>query len=325
MDTGGYSWTGGGENFPKSPYGKRAFWRDKRTCVLPVDLQPDHFYRVGINAPSFHNFRSAKGVPVEPTAIYFKTRAAAGQAQADPASAAPALEPRIPPRILLVSPANGATDVDPALSEIRVTFNVAMQEGYSWCGGGETFPAVPAGSPPYWTLDAKTFVVPVQLRPNAEYRIGINTPRYRNFQSRGGMVFAPMLYTFRTGASRGDSAPAAAAAFPAAAAPGAPRVVKLEPENGASGVSAKLTELRVTFEMPMRGGCSWCGGGPNFPEIPAGQKPAWSADRKTCTLPVALKPNWTYQLGLNAPSFKNFQSEGGMPLEPVAYSFTTGQ
>jgi hypothetical protein len=41
-------------------------------------------------------------------------------------------------------------------------------------------------------------------------------------------------------------------------------------------------------------------------------------------LPVELKPRWTYQLGLNSPSFKGFQSNDGVPLVPVSYSFSTG-
>src|SRR4029079_5837311 len=74
MDVGGYSWTGGGEFFPKSPEGSTAVWQDKRACVLPVQLKREAFYRVGINASSFQNFRSELGVPAETTAIYFATK-----------------------------------------------------------------------------------------------------------------------------------------------------------------------------------------------------------------------------------------------------------
>jgi len=35
-------------------------------------------------------------------------------------------------------------------------------------------------------------------------------------------------------------------------------VVKLDPFNGAQNVSPAVTELRVTFSVPMGGGCSWC-------------------------------------------------------------------
>lgn len=43
----------------------------------------------------------------------------------------------------------------------------------------------------------------------------------------------------------------------------------------------------------------------------------------TCVLSVRLKPDWSYRLGLNSPSHINFQSIGGVPLEPVEWTFTT--
>jgi uncharacterized iron-regulated membrane protein len=68
-----FSWTGGADS-PRSPAGESAQWRGKRTCVLPVKLEPGHHYRVGINSPSHRNFRSAAGDPVEPTSISFTTK-----------------------------------------------------------------------------------------------------------------------------------------------------------------------------------------------------------------------------------------------------------
>ena len=96
-----------------------------------------------------------------------------------------------------------------------------------------------------------------------------------------------------------------------------PLVIDLNPPNGAREVSPALTELRVTFNIRMAGGMSWCGGGPNFPAIPKGKKPYWTKDGKTCVLPVELKPGWEYELGLNSQSFKGFHSDDGTPLDPV--------
>ena len=79
----------------------------------------------------------------------------------------------------------------------------------------------------------------------------------------------------------------------------------------------------MTFNMPMGGGMSWTGGGPEFPEIPEGKSPKWSADGKTCKLPVSLKSGQAYRLGLNSRSHNNFQSAAGVPLEPVVYMFQT--
>src|ERR1022692_3825052 len=99
----------------------------------------------------------------------------------------------------------------------------------------------------------------------------------------------------------------------------APEIVRFNPPNGARDVSPAVTELRVTFNVPMSGGFSWCGDGPNFPTTPDGTKPYWTDGGKTCVLPVVLKPGSDYELGLNSPSHKNFKSAEGVPLEPVLY------
>ena len=41
---------------------------------------------------------------------------------------------------------------------------------------------------------------------------------------------------------------------------------------------------------------------------------SWTEDKKTCVLPVTLKPNWSYQLYLNSRQFTNFTSEAGVAL-----------
>jgi hypothetical protein len=105
--------------------------------------------------------------------------------------------------------------------------------------------------------------------------------------------------------------------------PGPPQVVSMDPTNGATGVSPSLDKLVVVFDRPMGGGFSWTGGGEQMPE--GAGSPYWSADKKTCTLPVRLKPNWSYRLGLNSPSHRNFRSEEGLPLERVVWTFSTGQ
>ena len=186
----GMSWTSGGPEFPPSPEGKKAHWRDKRTCVLPVKLQGGHHYRVGINSMSYRNFRSAAGVPALSSAIYFTTEGT---------SDAPKRETQAP-RIVSVKPPIGAKDVSPDLKELRVTFNVPMGGGCSWTGGGPEFPTIPEGKKPFWTEDHKTAVLPVELKPNSQYRLGLNSPSYKNFQSTGGVPLAPVVYTFKTGA-----------------------------------------------------------------------------------------------------------------------------
>ena len=112
------------------------------------------------------------------------------------------------------------------------------------------------------------------------------------------------------------------APFPAGPA-GTPAIVAAEPANGATGILPSLKEIRVTFDTPMGGGFSWTGGGTSFPGA-SGTKPYWTPDRRTCVLPVDLRPNSAYKLGLNSPSHKNFKSESGVPLMPVVWTFSTG-
>jgi bla regulator protein BlaR1 len=187
MDTGGYSWTGGGPEFPGRE-DQRPLWRDKRTCVLPVKVDAARYYRVGINAPSFRGFRSATGLTVIPTAIHFTTKGASLDLKRKATH----------PQIVSLAPKNGARDVDPSATEIRVTFNVPMGDGFSWTGGGPEFPTTPAGKKPYWTEDHLTCVLPVQLQPGSDYRLGLNSPSFRGFQSATGVPLEPVPYRFRT-------------------------------------------------------------------------------------------------------------------------------
>ena len=184
----GMSWTGSKADVPPSPPGKDASWRDKRTCVLPVKLSQGKYYRAGINAPSFQNFQSAAGVPVEPTAIYFCTKGASQE-----------LKHKVTkPEVVSMKPANGAKDVDPKTKTLRVTFNVPMGEGASWTGGGEDYPKTPEGKKMSWTKDHKTCIMPVELKPDWEYRLGLNSPSYKNFTSASGIPLEPVEYTFKT-------------------------------------------------------------------------------------------------------------------------------
>jgi hypothetical protein len=64
-------------------------------------------------------------------------------AQSDGPSSAQAAQGA--PQIVSTSPARGASDVDPALNEITVTFDQDMGGGMSWTGGGPEFPHTPEG------------------------------------------------------------------------------------------------------------------------------------------------------------------------------------
>jgi RNA polymerase sigma-70 factor (ECF subfamily) len=217
-----------------------------------------------------------------------------------------------PPRIVEAVPKPGETKVSADLREIRVTFDRDMQRGMSWTGGPPIFPPLDETRKARW-IDARTCVLPVKLEDGRYYRVGINSKSHRNFRSVGGAPAAPSAIYFTTvGASAAVESRVRV-----------PRIVKLEPANGAADVDPATGELRVTFDVPMGKGMSWTGGGSEFPKSANGTQAHWLSDGKTCVFPVALEPGHTYRLGLNSPDFNNFASEWSVPLEPVVYEFKT--
>lgn len=217
-----------------------------------------------------------------------------------------------PPRILATTPAAGATEVDAGLGEITITFDRDMADGFSWTGGGPDFPAMADGKKPYWR-DRRTCAFPVKLEPGRFYRVGLNSTSFKNFRGVDGVPVQPSAIYFTTQGAGAELTRKVAK----------PVVMQFEPANGAQAVDPTTKELKITFSVEMGGGVSWTGGGPGFPAIPEGRKATWSEDRKTCTLPVSIKPGQSYRIGLNSPSHQNFQSSGGVPLEPVVYTFRT--
>ncbi len=107
---------------------------------------------------------------------------------------------RAPPVVVETFPVSGAIDVDPATPEIRVTFSkTMMDESWSWCQTEYPFPKS-VGSI-YFSDDRKTCVLPVELQPNTEYVVSLNSPRYRNFKDPHGRAAEPYVLTFTTASS----------------------------------------------------------------------------------------------------------------------------
>ena len=105
------------------------------------------------------------------------------------------------PKVIQAVPDNGATNVDPGLREIRVTFDQDMKtDRYSWVGGGPTFPELRGR--PRW-IDARTNVLGVTLQPDHKYWLSINSVSHRNFQSKAGAPAVPYVISFTTGPGKG--------------------------------------------------------------------------------------------------------------------------
>jgi hypothetical protein len=247
----GMSWTGGAPLFPSVDETKKATWTNPRTCVLPVKLAQGTYYRVGINASSYQNFKSKQGAPAPSSVICFVTQGADDKIKQQVQA----------PTIVKLEPANGVQDVDPATKALSVTFNVPMGAGMSWTHSGPNFPPTPAGTKPAWSDDQLTCTMPVTLEAGHDYEIGLNHPRYNNFQSRWGVPLEPVLYKFRTAGT--SSAPGNAAEARAAAPKAYPIEIKanevreypsLKIEFGALRLElGAVTVVPVTCELGVTG------------------------------------------------------------------------
>jgi len=61
------------ESFPKAT-GKPHYEKDKRTCVLPVKLEPGKTYVIWLNPPKFQGFRDAEGNAAVFYPLVFETK-----------------------------------------------------------------------------------------------------------------------------------------------------------------------------------------------------------------------------------------------------------
>ena len=104
----------------------------------------------------------------------------------------------MPPVVVKTVPTAGDTRVDPATSEIRVTFSKDMTDGcwsFVQMDGG-TFPKI-AGDIKF-LADKRTCVCPVKLEPGTAYVVWINSDRYKNFKDKGLRTAVPYLLVFET-------------------------------------------------------------------------------------------------------------------------------
>jgi len=61
------------ESFPKLD-GKPKYDKDKRTCSLPVKLEPGTSYAIWLNSEKFDNFKDADGRAAIPYLLVFETK-----------------------------------------------------------------------------------------------------------------------------------------------------------------------------------------------------------------------------------------------------------
>ena len=119
-----------------------------------------------------------------------------------PAANSPAISlppaAQVPPVIIQTIPQSGAADVDPALTELRVTFSKRMQAGgWSWSTWGEENYPETSGQARYLD-DGCTCVLPVRLKPGKLYAIWLNSDKFHNFKDTDGQSAVPYLLIFET-------------------------------------------------------------------------------------------------------------------------------
>ncbi|MBN1392025.1 MAG: Ig-like domain-containing protein [Sedimentisphaerales bacterium] len=207
-----WSWTGGGKTYPKTT-SEPSYDPNRTTCSLPVKLEPGKVYWVGINSPSYQNFKSEAGIPAKRYVIVFATKDPNGNPTPIPdnlSAQAEAInentERAKPPVIVKTSPQAYSDDIEPSLSVITVTFNRPMTDkSWSWTGGGETFPEI-TGKPSY-DSNKTTCSLPVKLEPGKVYWVGINSPSYQNFKSKAGIPVKRYVIMFTTKDPNGNPTP----------------------------------------------------------------------------------------------------------------------
>jgi hypothetical protein len=74
MQDGSWSWAMiSKESFPRVA-GKPKYLADRRTCVLPVKLEPGKTHAIWVNSAKFGNFKDVDGRPAVPYLLVFKTK-----------------------------------------------------------------------------------------------------------------------------------------------------------------------------------------------------------------------------------------------------------
>jgi RNA polymerase sigma-70 factor (ECF subfamily) len=69
-----WSWSTASEDTNPETTGDPKYLADKKTCVLPIKLQPKKTYAFWLNSENFHGFKDAQGMTAVPYLLIFETR-----------------------------------------------------------------------------------------------------------------------------------------------------------------------------------------------------------------------------------------------------------
>mgnify|MGYP002382325540 CR=1 FL=1 len=121
-------------------------------------------------------------------AEFFRTKATAMEAEA-------AKREATAPKLVTMSPANGAVDVEPSTATLVLQFDRPMKRtGWSLVGSKENVPEV-VGTPA-WDTAGKILTATIRLVPGRTYRFSLNSERFTGFQAADGTPLAPVDVVF---------------------------------------------------------------------------------------------------------------------------------
>jgi len=219
----------------------------------------------------------------------------------------------LPPQVVAVTPEPFATNVDPWLEEVTVTFDRPMNpDGFGFGGVRWTglFPGI-GDATPSWRDGNTTCVLPASLVEDCTYAISVNDTQNRGFVDTNGVPACGFAWAFATGERAPEQLP--------------PHVVSSVPEQGATDVDPRLREITVTFDRPIApGDHSWVifRGSGLYPGYRGGEA-TLSEDRMSATLDVRLSPGTVYALGVNDLRYNGYKDTYGRPVLPFGLCFRT--
>jgi hypothetical protein len=101
------------------------------------------------------------------------------------------------PKVVQLIPTNGAEDVDPDLSQLKITFDRPMQDGnWSIVGGGPHLPEL-IGKPSY-DASHRVLTVRMRLKPDWTYEFWLNRGQFDSFRSAEGVRLESVHVQFKT-------------------------------------------------------------------------------------------------------------------------------
>ncbi len=102
------------------------------------------------------------------------------------------------PKILWMSPTNGATRVDPSQATLQVVFDRPMKNG-SWALVGDPSQCPEGNGKPGYNAARTIWSFPVKLKPEFNYQFMLNSDDFTGFCSEQGVPLEPVDVAFTTG------------------------------------------------------------------------------------------------------------------------------